>query len=521
MRKLLLILMFLLAAPAWATTYYIATTGDNTTGDGSIGTPWRTLEKALENMSANDTVLVRGGTYDSLADNLQVNALSPMPTGTSWTNAINISAYPAETPVFQETASVSINIDNWDLEAEPPHYYIFTGITWDAWDLDGELVHHYQTVDGTRYPATHFRFNSCTFQNSIDGVLVMIGCKLGNAQNHLYWEFLSCTFQNTDYVSYKPHGLYLAGSNNLANGCTFTNIAGYGAHVWLDDSTIVDDNVIRNCVFTDVGENTGAGIGLFKGSRNLAYNNTITTNASATVLAGIWIGGLCTDCQAYNNTINPLNGRGIRVTTSTGAVLYNNVIIGVAATDYGIYVEDDASGTLVYSNTFYGVTAGTGIYLNGSAGHEVVNPVVKNNISYNWATNYSLVDATVNGETVSNNSTDGTNPNFVAAGTDFHLTASSAACLNLGAVLGSPYNTDKDAVTRCTAAYDIGAYEYGACGGTGGGMPGIIVETPHCDPVNSIRQWVSTGIVKGSWSVSSASGLILMSLQGKKLTVIQ
>lgn len=44
-------------------TYYIATTGNNTTGDGSIGNPWATFQKAADSVSAGDTVYARGGTY--------------------------------------------------------------------------------------------------------------------------------------------------------------------------------------------------------------------------------------------------------------------------------------------------------------------------------------------------------------------------------------------------------------------------------------------------------------------------
>ena len=68
MRSRLIVLAFLLcsvAPTAKAATYYVRTTGNDTTGDGSTGTPWATLSKALTTVAigGGDTVLVGPGTY--------------------------------------------------------------------------------------------------------------------------------------------------------------------------------------------------------------------------------------------------------------------------------------------------------------------------------------------------------------------------------------------------------------------------------------------------------------------------
>lgn len=44
-------------------TKYIATTGNDTTGDGSASLPWKTLAKAVTGTSVNDTIYVYNGTY--------------------------------------------------------------------------------------------------------------------------------------------------------------------------------------------------------------------------------------------------------------------------------------------------------------------------------------------------------------------------------------------------------------------------------------------------------------------------
>ncbi|MFD0960972.1 hypothetical protein [Paenibacillus chungangensis] len=50
--------------PASDNTYYVATTGSDTTGDGSKNNPWRTIQKAADTMVAGDTTVIREGIYE-------------------------------------------------------------------------------------------------------------------------------------------------------------------------------------------------------------------------------------------------------------------------------------------------------------------------------------------------------------------------------------------------------------------------------------------------------------------------
>lgn len=71
MRRLLhsaIALSLFAAAIVWsqtasATTYYVALNGNNTTGDGSISAPWRTIDHAITHVPDGSTILVRPGTY--------------------------------------------------------------------------------------------------------------------------------------------------------------------------------------------------------------------------------------------------------------------------------------------------------------------------------------------------------------------------------------------------------------------------------------------------------------------------
>ncbi len=94
---------FFLSLPsATATEFYMAPSGSDITGNGSIGNPWGTLEAAQNGISAGDTLYARGGTYTDIT-----------PQNFRWTTSgsegapITIQAYPGETPIFDGTATTS------------------------------------------------------------------------------------------------------------------------------------------------------------------------------------------------------------------------------------------------------------------------------------------------------------------------------------------------------------------------------------------------------------------------------
>lgn len=51
-----------------ATCYLDATIGNDITGDGSIGKPWKTISKALASTTSGDNVIMASGTYDAFVD---------------------------------------------------------------------------------------------------------------------------------------------------------------------------------------------------------------------------------------------------------------------------------------------------------------------------------------------------------------------------------------------------------------------------------------------------------------------
>jgi hypothetical protein len=102
-------------------TYYIATSGNDSTNDGSINSPWQTINGARTGgagsaAAAGDLVYFRGGTYTATQNNTDWKVGYYYYDGDGTTDErVVFSAYPEETPVFNATGdsiySISIRGD--------------------------------------------------------------------------------------------------------------------------------------------------------------------------------------------------------------------------------------------------------------------------------------------------------------------------------------------------------------------------------------------------------------------------
>ena len=87
------LLSIALGVSAQAADYYVATNGNDSTGNGSIGNPYATLTKAVGVMSAGDTTYLRGGKYPSSS---QIN-MTAIGSSISYYTVTN---YPGEFPIL-------------------------------------------------------------------------------------------------------------------------------------------------------------------------------------------------------------------------------------------------------------------------------------------------------------------------------------------------------------------------------------------------------------------------------------
>ena len=95
-KSLLTILFLALTTISSATTYYVATTGDDK-NQGNKEYPFKTLNKAWSVMTAGDTVFLRGGTYNNSI--MPPNTYFRNKNGTS-SDPIVISNYQNEKPIL-------------------------------------------------------------------------------------------------------------------------------------------------------------------------------------------------------------------------------------------------------------------------------------------------------------------------------------------------------------------------------------------------------------------------------------
>ena len=90
---------FLAARNAFATEYYVAPTGSDS-NPGTLAAPFATLQKGADTAVAGDTVWLRGGTYKITTPKSSGAGIELSKSGTSDTNRIKYWAYAGETPLF-------------------------------------------------------------------------------------------------------------------------------------------------------------------------------------------------------------------------------------------------------------------------------------------------------------------------------------------------------------------------------------------------------------------------------------
>ncbi len=105
-----------------ANVVYVATTGNDASGNGSIASPYKTLEKAHNHggLGAGWTIVLRGGTYPRTAP------FMPTKSGTSG-NPISVMAYPGETVILDRSPEFARfrtpGQGNWELHNASLHIW--------------------------------------------------------------------------------------------------------------------------------------------------------------------------------------------------------------------------------------------------------------------------------------------------------------------------------------------------------------------------------------------------------------
>jgi parallel beta-helix repeat protein len=386
-------------AHAASVTYYVSPSGNdgNTCAQAqNVSTPRKTFAAGVACLTSGDRLYLRAGTYAASPANA-------IPSGTSWSSATLIAAYPGETATIVAASSGTT-------------LFYFAGPSYVI--LDGLVVDAASGHDGLKIssPSHHIRFTNGEIKNAANqGVLT--GGPGGN-------EFLNCKIHHNGGrgplgINYE-HGMYLAdnGGGRIERCDIYDNRAGFGIHGY---GGTTSGYVIRN---NRIWNNLRTGILLADFAQTLVANNLVWGNG----------GGIKVRDQnnrIYNNTVyGNQNYPGIWV-MGAGHTLANNIV--------------------AYNTAGYGAS---GIYVEpGTASVQLRHNLVAHN---------TLVDGSGSALLAGNLLGDQYEPRFVnAAAADFHLLAASPA-INAGLLLAE-VPTDFEGTARpYGAAYDIGAYEYQA-----------------------------------------------------------
>jgi hypothetical protein len=413
-------------------TYYVATTGNDSTGDGSSAKPWKTPQFAVQWLLPGDTLIIRQGTYVAWIsgwDGPNQGAYSLI-AGTSG-KPIAIKADPSA-----PAGSVIINGRNNKVAAgidfEPGcDWIVLSGLT----QTD---TGHVCTKAGIKYTGQNGIIQNCT----VNGTGGIGGIFIDNSNDT---QILNNTVLNCIGTNTTGHGMYVSGT------CT---------------GVIVRGNIIHDNAYVGLhvnGDISEGGVG-------------IVTNA------------LIENNLFYNNGQNSINADGIQNST-----IQNNLIYGYA--NYGIclYQIDAGSpskGNTIVNNTIVSTKTGAGAafrVLNAGVNNTVLNNILLggSNIALRvsadslagFVSDYNIASATTSyfqsddtGTTQSfaswktSRSQDlhsliATATQLFVSTTDYHLLANSPA-INVGTSNKAP-SKDLEGTSRPVGTgFDIGCYEY-------------------------------------------------------------
>jgi hypothetical protein len=337
-------------------TYYIAPTGDDTTGNGSIGLPWKTPNKANSVMVAGDVCYCRGGTYS--------NAKLTNYSGGAAGNYKKYINYPGETPVFDGA--------NWTYPgAYDALFYVGGSYMW----IEGITVQRSSNY-GIHSEGANNVIKNC---NEIESWQQGIICRGDNTLIE------GCTSQNggkggTIINAAWPWGIGIAKPGTIAagtvsggtiRGCTVWNCFGEGICTYNSIGVTIEDCVAYDNYSTQFYINSAENV-TFR--RNIGY----TTPNSPIIWSGAGMApqssGLAISAEA-NDRPNGANGSKIYnnffYKNSVGITCHSNV--GINTFRNGLIANNTSMDGL-------GGRLGGPCAINVTSGIDMTGTVIENNI---------------------------------------------------------------------------------------------------------------------------------------------
>jgi hypothetical protein len=430
-----------------AAEYYVSPTGSDS-NPGTQASPWGTVQKAASTAAAGDTVYFRAGTY-SITTPSGSNGIEFSKSGTSDTNRIKYWAYPGEVPVIDFT-NMKVSSSGYTMGMHVTGSYLhFKGLEEKGVPMINDSNNGIAVDD----PASNDIFELLNLHHNA-GNGIFIGTKQGGGH-----QIINCD----------AHDNYDPSPNGKSPG---ENADGFGVHY----QTKGDSTIIRGC---RAWWNSDDGYDFINQEVPVTIENSYAYG-SGYINSGTGQAG---------------NGNCFKIGSSKTGIRHlvqNNVAWGCRAS--GFYANHSSGGNTWYNNTAYkngtqfnmlastwsapngGGTRTDGVSLTGAKAH-----ILRNNLGFpndnqyiganygtdsqfnSWDLNITPKDSDFLSVAVPTPGTgilgprqaDGSPPNV-----DFLKLAAGSAMIDKGTDVKLPF---------VGAAPDLGAYEYGATGGSGGG----------------------------------------------------
>jgi hypothetical protein len=405
-----LLVLFLFTLSCHAATYYVATTGNDSTGDGTIGNPWKTLNKGATTMGTGDTLNLRGGTYiETNWVNFYVN----------WKNNSTIQSYAGETATVQQNDANALEVIRVGGTSN--------NITFNGLILDNSLAR--TDIAGTTVVKLtdnchNITFTNCTITSSPRGHGILMNTTGSTVGNH---HVVACLFTNVAWDTQggdsPPHCAYVQSASNIIERSTFDKgNQDFCIHNF-------DPGALGNIYRQNIIRNSGRGVGLMSPGFCQVYNNLIYSNNSIGIQFNF---GTYSNTVANNTIMRLVNGSGISMDNSFGNFIENNIVTEIT-NGWAYAVGDTVTNTTLRNN----LAASNRVYFAGS---------------YIYITTVPGTSTTTNANKFGETFVVG----LSSIPTDAHLLSGSDA---IGAGRSeSFFSTDYDGRTR--GAWDIGAFAF-------------------------------------------------------------
>jgi MYXO-CTERM domain-containing protein len=432
------------AKDALAAEYYVSPTGSDS-NPGTQASPWGTVQKAASTAAAGDTVYFRAGTY-AITTPSGSNGIEFSKSGTSDTNRIKYWAYPGEVPVIDFT-KMKVSSSGYTMGMHVTGSYLhFKGLEEKGVPMINDSNNGIAVDD----PASNDIFELLNMHHN-SGNGIFIGTKQGGGH-----QIINCD----------AHDNYDPSPNGKSPG---ENADGFGVHYQVKG----DSTIIRGC---RAWWNSDDGYDFINQEIPVTIENSYAYG-SGYINSGTGQAG---------------NGNCFKIGSSKTGIRHlvqNNVAWGCRAS--GFYANHSSGGNTWYNNTAYkngtqfnmlastwsapngGGTRTDGVSLTGPKAH-----ILRNNIGFpndnqyigasygtdsqfnTWDLNITPADKdflsvavpTPGSGILGPRQADGSPPNV-----DFLKLGAGSAMIDKGTDVKLPF---------VGAAPDLGAYEYGATGGT-------------------------------------------------------